>query len=518
MTGHDARGSALEAIFESMPDPVFVKDLDCRIVFCNRALAQLFGVSLPDDLRGKAAEDLFPAETAEKVYNDDRLVISSGRARTYEETISLPTGTTRTYITTKTPHRDASGRIIGLFGIARDVTDRKLAEDRLKSSEERFRGIFEQSPLSIQLLSREGRTLDVNEAFKKLWGADEDFMEFLLTRYNILEDAQLAAKGVTPYIRKALEGEYSVNPAVYYDAAEVSKGARARWVEGHFYPIRDNSGRVREVVLMHNDITDRKGAETALRESEAKQRMAREEAEKALHLRNEFLSVASHELKTPLTSLSMQIQMIYRMLEKNIEAAGKSDASLDKTLEILRRSQVQIKRFTTLINDLLDVAVISEGKLKLDIEDVDISALVADVIERFRLECEKSGCELKFERRRPSVAQVDRFRIEQVLVNLLSNALKYGPGRPIEIRVEMDLEQARISVQDQGVGIAEEDQRRIFARFERAVSSRNFGGLGLGLHIAHQIVLAHKGDIRVESELGRGSTFIVELPLVHGSK
>ena len=238
MTGYDtARGNALEAIFDALPDPVFVKDRDCRIVFGNRALTELFGTSSSEDLSGKTSAELFRSESAEKVYEDDRQVMTSGCARTYEETVVLANGKMRTYITTKTPYRDAQGRIIGLIGISKDVSKRKLAEDRLKASEERFRGIFEQAPISIQILSPEGKTLGVNAAWKKLWGEDSAFIDFVLTQYNILDDPQLLAKGVTPYLRKAIAGENATNPPVYYDAGQLVKGARGRWVEGYFYPV-----------------------------------------------------------------------------------------------------------------------------------------------------------------------------------------------------------------------------------------------------------------------------------------
>jgi signal transduction histidine kinase len=183
----------------------------------------------------------------------------------------------------------------------------------------------------------------------------------------------------------------------------------------------------------------------------------------------------------------------------------KVSASLDVALR-------QVRKLNDLVDNLLDVARISAGRLRLDMEEVDLSSVAAELLSRFSPSAEKLGCELELHAPEPVFGRWDRLRVEQVVTNLLSNALKYGPGRPVVVRVEEDGERARLTVQDHGIGIAEEDLARIFERFERAVSDRHYGGLGLGLYITRQIVEAFGGTVRVSSTPGEGSTFTLELP------
>ncbi len=232
------------------------------------------------------------------------------------------------------------------------------------------------------------------------------------------------------------------------------------------------------------------------------------EAQDAVKVRDHFLSIASHELRTPLSPVHLQIQVLLRAVR-----AGTLDkmphGRLLNTLEICDR---QIKQLVRLISDLLDVSRIAAGRLDLRWEDVDLSSLVGDVVARFSAEAALAGCPVQVHAQTAVLGRWDRLRLEQVVTNLLSNAVKYGPGQPIDITVEAAENLARLKVRDQGMGIAPEHQARIFQRFERAVSGHSYGGLGLGLFIVHQIVLALGGSIWVQSEVGKGSTFTVELP------
>ncbi|KFE68349.1 sensor histidine kinase [Hyalangium minutum] len=234
------------------------------------------------------------------------------------------------------------------------------------------------------------------------------------------------------------------------------------------------------------------------------------EAQEAVHLRDEFLGIASHELKTPLTPLRLKLQALQRQAgEAMAEGAQLSPEKVSDSLDVALR---QVRKLTDLVDNLLDVARISAGRLRLDMEEVDLSSVAAELLSRFAPSAEKMGCELELHAPEPVFGRWDRLRVEQVVTNLLSNALKYGAGRPVVVRVEEDGERARLTVQDHGIGIAEEDLERIFERFERAVSDRHYGGLGLGLYITRQIVEAFGGTVRVVSNPGEGSTFTLELP------
>lgn len=261
------------------------------------------------------------------------------------------------------------------------------------------------------------------------------------------------------------------------------------WMEARCYPSAEG------LSVYFRDVTERKRHEQALRE--------------AIRARDEFLSIASHELKTPLTSLKLQTQMRQRSLGK-----GDFDAfQLEKMGKSLETDSRQIERLTRLIDDMLDISRINTGKLTILRERFDLCELVKDVIERFAGQFEASGCEVDFDRKESVFGNWDRFRIEQAVTNLLTNAVRYGAGKPIHVQVEGGDGCVRVIVRDEGIGIAKEHQKRIFRRFERAVPAAEFSGLGLGLYIVKEILKMHGGTIRVRSEPGHGAEFTIELPL-----
>ncbi|MBI2894789.1 MAG: response regulator [Deltaproteobacteria bacterium] len=231
------------------------------------------------------------------------------------------------------------------------------------------------------------------------------------------------------------------------------------------------------------------------------------EAEEALRVRDEFLSIASHELKTPLSALVLHLESLLKVLRARPDE-GESAWIAGKIAKAIRSAG----RVSTLIDTLLDVSRIATGRLELSLETLDLGPLVREVAERFAEEAHLAGCALRVDAAAGVIGEWDRLRVEQVLSNLLSNAVKYGPGRPIDVALEADGAVARLSVRDRGIGISPEDVARVFERFERAVSARHFGGLGLGLYITRQIVEAHGGHVHVDSTPSEGSTFIVELP------
>lgn len=234
-----------------------------------------------------------------------------------------------------------------------------------------------------------------------------------------------------------------------------------------------------------------------------------EELRKAITIRDEFMSIASHELKTPLTSLKLQIQLRQRYLKKGDASAF----TIDKIAKMVESDDRQIQRLIRLIDDMLDISRIRSGRLTVHPATFDLSELVRDVVDRFSEQLAAAGCTVTLTVPGPVVGYWDHFRVEQVVINLLTNAMRYGAGKPVTIVLEAGDGRARLSVRDEGIGIAEEHQARIFQQFERVVSASQIGGLGLGLYIVDQIVRAHGGSIRVESALGKGSTFIVELPV-----
>ena len=234
------------------------------------------------------------------------------------------------------------------------------------------------------------------------------------------------------------------------------------------------------------------------------------EAREAVRLRDEFLGIASHELKTPLTPLHLKVQLLQRQVE--LLALNGKPVSAERVSETLDVVQRQVRKLTSLVDNLLDVSRITAGRLKLELEEMDLASVAAEILYRFAPSAAQLHCSLELHAPVPVLGRWDRLRLEQVVTNLLSNALKYGAGKPVRMSVEADGRTARLTVEDGGIGISARDLPRIFERFERAVSDRHYGGLGLGLYITRQIVEAFGGTVKATSELGRGSTFVLELP------
>ncbi|HZH18409.1 MAG TPA: MASE1 domain-containing protein [Archangium sp.] len=249
---------------------------------------------------------------------------------------------------------------------------------------------------------------------------------------------------------------------------------------------------------------------TARERADAERRALVAQLREAVRARDEFLSVASHELKTPLTALTLQVEVLERQLcQGRMVSLSMEDAG--KLLDRVHRQTVRLNR---LIEALLDISRIATGRLELERMSVDLTDLTRELLERYQPELERNGCPAVLVAGDAGVQGLwDRLRLEQVFTNLLTNAMKFGAGHPIEVSVRRVDGHGELRVKDQGIGISPESQARIFERFERAVSSREFGGMGLGLFISRRIVQEHGGDIRVESAVGKGSTFVVQLPL-----
>ncbi|MBI2897289.1 MAG: GAF domain-containing protein [Deltaproteobacteria bacterium] len=423
--------------------------------------------------------------------------ISSGEIVTGEEIeIVRGDGTRGALRVGSAPIRDASGHIVAGVVTIDDITDHKRAQEVLRASEAKLRRLVDSNIIGVVFGNGGDFITEGNDAFLELVGhsrADLASRRLHWAELTPPEYAELDERGreecrrtgsCTPYEKEYLRADGARVP-ILFGAAFLDESCRD-WVG---------------FVL---DLTERKRAE---RHIEALYREARE----AIQVRDEFLSIASHELKTPVTSLQLHLEGTLRRLKNGAECVDLGEKVVSK-IEAANR---QVHRLTKLIEELLDVSRISAGRLDLELERIDLGALVRDVVQRFEQDAQRGACSLCVDV--PEAGRVighwDRLRLEQVTGNLLSNAIKYGRGQPVEVSLVADGAVARILVADKGIGIAADDQARIFGRFERLVSSRHFGGFGLGLWICRQIVEALGGSISVRSELGKGSTFEVSLPL-----
>lgn len=414
------------------------------------------------------------------------------------------------------PWRDYQGSIGGIIIFSEDITKRKRAEQALLESEHKRReqeivgdlhkahaildSVFERFPSIVYVKdASSGRIVRGNRAAEMSIGVPRE---------------QLIGKTVHDLFPKEIADHFTAN-----DQAALASGKAmeipeetaivpilgTRLIRTTLVPIMNDGGKPEYLLVVLEDITEARRAEEDRRRLFVEQ-CAREEAERAVHLRDDFISIASHELKTPLTALRMQLQVIPRYL-KDTAVPGKGSLQT-----LFRNSLRQLEQFSGLVDNLLDVSRASAARMTLNLERVDLSQAVRTVVEHYQSELKEAGCSVE-----ENLASIqgywDPIRIEQVVVNLLTNAMKYGAGKPIEISTWIDGDQARLVVSDHGIGIKKEDQKKIFERFERVAPLTGYRGLGLGLYITREIVKGHGGSIRVESEPGRGSTFIVELPL-----
>ena len=376
------------------------------------------------------------------------------------------------------------------------VTERERAEQAVRGSQRLLQSIIDTSTAVIYVKDLDGRYLLVNHRFEEIFHVARDsallktdqdlFPKDIADAYRAFDLRVLAAG-------KTLEAE---EVALQDDGLHTYISIKC--------PMRGVDDKTYAVCGISTDITERKQMEEHRAAIAVEIARLYRESQKAIERRDEFLAIASHELRTPLTPMKLQLMQLQRAL-RNSGFEGMSDK--------LGTSLRQLDRLGRLVENLLDVASINTGQLTLRFESVDLSELVRRVTTEHQEVFSRSGCTLELTAPEAVVGRWDRHRIEQVIVALLSNATKYGAYGRIVVEVAAQGSLARVSVRDFGIGIAPDDQSRIFERFERAASARSYGGLGLGLYIARQIVLAHNGSIRVHSELGQGSTFVALLPL-----
>ena len=221
------------------------------------------------------------------------------------------------------------------------------------------------------------------------------------------------------------------------------------------------------------------------------------------------MAIAGHELKTPLTSMSLSLQVN----EWDLQNKFAEEFTQEKIQFKIDRQRQHLHRITHIVDNILDEARIATGRLILRPEKIDLNFMTAQIIEQIKVIAEEAKTELHYLPKKTIEGDWDSFRLEQVLLNLLMNAIRYGNSNPIHVEIDGDDHHAFLTVRDQGIGIKEEDHNRIFKRFERGIVEDRCTGMGLGLYIVHNIVIAHGGGIRLKSELGKGSEFTVTLPL-----
>lgn len=525
-----ASEARLRAMFDHTPHVAIQSfDLSGRVSWMNPATEQLYGLSTAD-LVGRTLDEVGMLTAAEG--NDLRQILAevarSGRPHGPSEwTVRRRDGTHRCVLSTifAAPGSQPEGQV---FCMDLDVTARRTAEAALEAHAAR-----------LEVLARVSHALDAA-------GLD------LPALATVLAEGTVATVGDASVVVVVSEDGAEVEAVVAQPDAErawnLAARARARhepWagvaatltpalLEGAALAALDGIPGLRELVVVplsahgrsQGTLTVARGGDRGASFSKDDLRLLAElgeraglavenarlyrAAEEAVRLRDEFLSVASHELRTPLQSLALVVQSLEASARRAGGLAQVPQATVERGLATLVRQQ---RRLGRLVDSLLDVTRLGAGQLHLDLEPVDLTQLVDDVVELFRSELAAARCQLVVRASGPAVGTWDRGRLEQVVANLLSNALKYGEGRPVEVETDTRDQLATLRVRDHGIGMDEATRRQLFQRFKRGVSARHYGGLGLGLFIARQLVEAMGGSISVEAAPGEGATFTVELPL-----
>jgi PAS domain S-box-containing protein len=525
-----------QIVIETVGALVVVLDREGRIVRWNAACEEATGYER-EAVLGKPFWFLLLAEEREGVAAVFERLLAKDYPSRYENHWVTRRGDRRLIAWSNTALLDATGEVVAIVSSGLDITDRTRAEAALRRQAARLEALAEASRVfasgldyktTLDTVARRLSELIGDGTLIRVVSPDGEWLlpvavyhpspeRAALRRRMLAVAPQRANEGLTA--RVIASGETLRIPHVSHEFVHnemkpeywpylegvtslmMAPLKHRRQVIGHITMMRDGGGAyTQEDETLLDDLAHR--AAQAIENARLYG-----EAQAAVAARDEFLSIASHELRTPLTALRLALENMRRVSSR--EAIERLPPQYVE--RVLATAERQGQRLEKLVSALLDVSRIQMGRLELDVEEVDLGAVVAEAAAQLEDEAAQTGSSIEV-RGDAARGNWDRLRVSQVVTNLLSNAVKYGAGKPVEVEYGSRDGGAFLMVRDRGIGIAQADQPQIFERFERAVSSRNYGGLGLGLYIVKRIVEAHGGTVRVDSRPGEGATFTVALP------
>ena len=474
-----ARSAAeIQAFFDTAPVGVFHIATDGRILAMNRMAEQISG--------WKAAERVGQVLEG-KPQHPETIEVFSGRREFFQmqQEIVRPDGRRLQCELRMAPVRGASGDVEFVTVMVTDVSERRRAEKALLESEARKRAIVESALDCIIATDSQGRVIEFNPAAERTLGyAREEAIGRRI--YQLIVPKRLAARHRQAFARALQAGA----PAgVRFETVARRKDGSELPVEMALSSFVDAGEAMLSVSI--RDLSERARADEALRESQSKSR---------------FVAAMSHELRTPLNSIIGFAQLL------NSSAPGQLT---DRQQRYVGHIETSGRHLLSLINDVLDISKVAAGQIEVEPKDFEVGPLLEEAADQIRPLAERNSLQLEVSLEKPLQAHADRRRVLQVLINLLGNAVKFTPeGGRIEVKALARRARIRISVHDNGVGIAEADQERIFDEFTRLESAENgnVDGTGLGLALSRRLLNLMGGSINVSSKLGEGATFTVELP------
>jgi PAS domain S-box-containing protein len=481
--------ACLERLHRSTGEGVFAFDRAGRCLHWNGGMKRLTGLST-DDVIGPFAPPLLPLLERAGLGQAAAPALDGGEeAELHRARFHIAETGRRGVVDVSCTPLLLDGRVYGGVTLVREVREareageRALAGPQAADAESRFRTMADASPFLIWMSGPDARCNFFNQSWLEFTGralADELGSGWSEGVHD--EDLQGCMDGHRAAFaaRRRFDLEYRLRR---HDGSY-------RWIFDQGSPRYASDGTFAGYIGLCVDVTDRKQLEADLRQ--------------AIAARDDFLSIGAHELRTPLTPMRLVVQSL-------LSSSPEQPLSRVRAkLELLSRN---VDRQARLIENLLTVSRITNGPIPLDLEETDLVQMVRATAAQFEEETRRTGQSLSLRGAPSVVALWDRDKVEHIVSNLISNGVKYGGGKPLEVTVEHGGDRARIVVRDQGIGISPRDRARIFERFERAVSDHGYRGFGLGLWITRRLAEAMGGAIQVESEPDRGSIFTVELPL-----
>jgi PAS domain S-box-containing protein len=488
----------LRTLIDNLPDYIYLKDKDSGFIMSNVAHLRFLGAAAQDEVVGKMDEDILSPEAAAQYYAEEQEIIRTGRPIVDKEELVIDrvTGEKMWTLTTKVPVRDARGEIVGLVGITRDITAHKQSEDALAYEKYLLQTLMDTSPDHIYFKDIDSHFIRINRAQAE--------------RFNLSDPAQALGKTDKDFFseehsRQALADEQKViqsgQPLVAIEEKETWPDGQETWVSSTKVPLRDSAGQIIGTFGISRDITERKQAQEVF--ARQAQELARSNAEL-----EQFAYIASHDLQEPLRMITSYLQLLERRYN------GKLDADAD---EFISYAVDGANRLQRLISDLLAYSrVNTRGK---PFEMVDCAAVMQHVLLNLKVAIEENGAIVTHD----ALPQVmgDARQLVQLFQNLIGNAIKFHADQPPQVHIGIQEQEDHshggtacwvFSVQDNGIGIEPRYFDRIFLIFQRLHNREEYPGTGIGLAICKKIVERHGGQIWVESELGKGSTFRFTIP------
>jgi PAS domain S-box-containing protein len=482
-------------LVESVTDYAIVMlDPRGRVDSWNRGAERLEGYRA-EEILGRHFRVFYPPEVVASGHCERELETAAREGRVLDEGWRVRKDGSRFWaLVALTAMRDGAGRLRGFAKVTRDLSERRSDQLRIAYGEQRFRALVEGvRDYAIFLLDPSGRVETWNAGAERIKGYRA--AEIIGRHFSVFYPPEDVAAGKCDRELDAAVRDGRVED----EGWRVRKDGSRFWADVVITALRDLDGTLSGYAKVTRDLTERRRAE--------EERLRLAEAQAAVGLRDEFLAVASHELRTPVAALRMQVQGLLR----------RRDTLDGAVARLVARAGEATDRLASLVDVLLDVSRLTTGQLELRRSRVDLAAAVTAVAERLRPGAAHVGARLELQVRPRLVGVWDLVRVEQIVTNVLGNAVKFGAGGPVVVRVFARGGMAVLEVADEGPGIPSEVLSSVFERFVRAAPVARYGGLGLGLFITRELVEAHGGTIRAENRTPRGALLTVALPLAPGA-